>query len=61
LLLGEMTGRLLGGVGAGERCVVMGWLLGGQGRKHAAAAAVLGEDGTRRALARAIWIATTSP
>jgi hypothetical protein len=31
MLLGEMTGRLLGPVRAGERCVVMGWVLGGEG------------------------------
>jgi hypothetical protein len=61
VLLGEITGRLLGPVRAGERCVVMGWVLGSQGRKHAAAAAILGEDGTPRALARATRIATTSP
>jgi hypothetical protein len=41
--------------------VVMGWVLGGEGRKHVAAAAILGEDGTPRALARATRIATTSP
>jgi hypothetical protein len=61
MLLGEMTGRLLDPVRAGERCLVMGWVLGGQVRKHAAVAAILGEDRTRRALARATWIATTSP
>jgi hypothetical protein len=61
MLLGEMTGRLLGSVRAGERCVVMGWVLGGPGRKHVAGAAILGEDGTPRALARATWIATASP
>ena len=61
MLLGEMAARLIGPVRAGERCVVMGWALGGEGRRHMAAAAILGEDGTPRALARATWIATASP
>ena len=61
MLLGERAGRLIGPVRAGEPCVVMGWVLGGEGRRHMAAAAILGEDGTPRALARATWIATASP
>ena len=52
MLLGGMTQRLLGPVRAGERCVVMGWVLGGEGRKHVGAAAILGEGGTPRADAR---------
>jgi hypothetical protein len=56
MLLGELAARLLGRIRVGERCVVMAWTLGGEGRKHYAGAAVLGEDGTLRAVGRAIWI-----
>lgn len=56
ILLGELAARVVGRVGAGERCVVLGWALGGEGRKRLAAAAILGENGTPRALARATWI-----
>jgi len=55
-LLGELTAHLLAPVRVGERCVVMGWALGGEGRKRLAGAAILGEDGTPRAVAHATWI-----
>jgi hypothetical protein len=35
----------------------MGWVLGGEGRKRFAGAALLGEDGAPRAVGRATWIA----
>ncbi len=57
MLLGELAVRLVSPVRAGERCVVMGWPLGGEGRKHGAGAAILGENGAPRAMARATWIA----
>ena len=57
MLLGELAARLLGGVRAGERCLVMGWALGGAGRKRLAGAALLGDDGTVRAVAHTTWIA----
>ena len=56
MVLGELAARLLGPVRVGERCVVVGWTLGGEGRKRLAGAALLGEDGTPRAMARATWI-----
>ncbi len=56
MLLGELAARLIGPVRVGEPCVVMGWALGGEGRKRLAAVAILGEDGTPRAVARATWI-----
>lgn len=57
MLLGELAAHLLGGVRVGEPCVVTGWALGGEGRKRLAGAALFGEDGTPRAVARAVWIA----
>jgi hypothetical protein len=57
MLLGELSVRVLGAVQVGEACVVMGWVLGGEGRKRFAGAALLGEDGAPRAVGRATWIA----
>ena len=41
---------------AGERCVVVGWPLGGDGRKHFAGTALYGEDADLIGVARATWI-----
>ena len=40
----------------GERCVVVGWPLGEEGRKLYAGTALIGEDGRQLASARATWI-----
>jgi len=57
ILLGELAARVVEPVRAGERCVVLGWTLGGEGRKHWAAAAILDAKASPRAVARATWIA----
>jgi hypothetical protein len=57
VLLGELAARLLGTVRRDEPCVVVGWAVGGEGRKRLSGAALLGGDGTPRAVARATWIA----
>ena len=55
-----VTGRLAVApareIKAEEKCVIMSWPLGIDGRKHHAAAALFGEDGTVRAEAKATWI-----
>jgi hypothetical protein len=56
MLLGELAVRILGAVRPGEPCVVVGWALGGEGRKRLAAAALFGHDGAPRAMGRATWI-----
>jgi hypothetical protein len=56
MVLGELAVRRLGEVRVGEPCVIMGWALGGEGRKHQAGATLLGEDGTARAVAASTWI-----
>jgi len=56
-VLGELAARLVEPVRPGERCVVLGWALGGEGRKRFAASAILAWDGTVRAVARSTWIA----
>lgn len=41
---------------AGERCVVVGWSLGDEGRKHHAGTALFGETGDVLGVGRALWI-----
>jgi hypothetical protein len=55
-LLGRMTAELGEPVLAGERCVVIGWSLGREGRKIHAASALFGADGSLRGKARQTWI-----
>jgi hypothetical protein len=66
-VLGRLTARVEHLPHAGERCVVMGWPLGEEGRKLYAGTALFGEDGRVLGSARATWIvprgapATASP
>ena len=55
-VLGRMTARIDHLPREGERCVVVGWPLGEDGRKLLAGTALLGEDGAPLALARQVWI-----
>ncbi len=55
-LLGRMTGEVTGQVKVGDRCVVVGWSLGRQGRKILAGTALFGPDGHLVARARQTWI-----
>jgi hypothetical protein len=55
-LLGRITAEVIGHVRAGERCVVLGWSLGREGRKLQAGTAVFGGDGELKARARQTWI-----
>ncbi len=56
-LLGRMTARVDRLPREGERCVVIGWPLGEEGRKLHAATALVGGDGEVLARARQVWIA----
>lgn len=56
LVTGRLAVKLVAPVRAEEKCVIMSWPLGIDGRKHHAAAALFGEDGTVRAEAKATWI-----
>jgi hypothetical protein len=56
LVTGRLGVKLVAPVRAEERCVIMSWPLGVEGRKHHAAAALFGEDGSVRAEAKATWI-----
>jgi hypothetical protein len=55
-VLGRLTARVEHLPHPGERCVVMGWPLGEDGRKRYAGTAVFGEGGRLLGCARATWI-----
>jgi hypothetical protein len=55
-VLGRLAARVEHLPHPGERCVVMGWPLGEDGRKLYAGTAVFGEDGRTLGAARATWI-----
>jgi hypothetical protein len=55
-LLGRITAEVENTVREGERCVVLGWGLGTEGRKIHAATALFGEDGRLRGRSRQTWI-----
>jgi hypothetical protein len=55
-LLGRFAVKIDGLPEVGERCVVVGWPLGEEGRKLYAGTALYGEDGRPLARARATWI-----
>lgn len=55
-LLGRMTTRIDRPVHAGERCVVIGWSLGKEGRKHFAGTALFNAEGELCACAKSVWI-----
>jgi len=56
MLLGRITGQLLGQVAAEEPIIVLGWQLGREGRKRAAGTALFTLAGELRGLAEALWI-----
>jgi hypothetical protein len=55
-VLGRLSARVEHLPHPGERCVVIGWPLGEEGRKLYAGTAVFGEDGRILGSARATWI-----
>ncbi len=55
LLLGEMAAEIRGDISVGERCVVIGWELARDGRRHYTGTALFSESGECRGLARATW------
>lgn len=56
VLLGRLAAKVRSRPRRGERCVVLGWSLGRDGRRVLCASALLGEDGEAHAYARATWI-----
>jgi hypothetical protein len=55
LVLGRLAARVLRVPAAGEHCVVVGWPLGSDGRKHYAGTALYA-DAELLGVARATWI-----
>jgi hypothetical protein len=55
-LLGEFTARIDRCVHVDEPCVVVGWQLARDGRKHTVGTAVFDEDGELAAVATGLWI-----
>jgi hypothetical protein len=56
MVLGEMHAHVDRRVHTGEPCIVIGWKLGAEGRKHYAGTALFDEDGELVARAAATWI-----
>jgi len=56
VVLGRLAARVDRLPRAGEGCVVIGWSLGDDGRKHHAGTALFGEAGDLIGVGRALWI-----
>jgi hypothetical protein len=61
ILLGRMTARLAAPPRVGDRCQVLAWPGGRDGRKLAAASALLGPGGQVLAAARTVWVTVPRP
>jgi hypothetical protein len=61
LVLGRLAARVEALPRAGERCVVVAWPLGEDGRKAYAGTALYGEGGRLLGVARATWIEPLGP
>jgi hypothetical protein len=56
VVLGELSGQIKSAIRPGDKCVVVGWRIGAEGRKHFAGTAVFSEAGDTVAVGRATWI-----
>ena len=56
MLLGEITGRIGHAVRVGESCVVVGWRIASEGRKHRVGTAIYGDDRRLCGSAVGLWI-----
>jgi len=61
VLLGELAASISGRVKAGERCVVIGWELTRDGRRHFTGTALFSGSGELRGLARSTWFEMPRP
>lgn len=61
ILLGELSVSINGPVLPGERCVLIGWEISRQGRKHFTGTALFGESGSCRAVGYATWFEVPAP
>lgn len=56
VVLGRLAARVVRVPQAGERCVVVGWPLGSEGRKHGAGTALFTDAGELLGIGRALWV-----
>ena len=56
VVLGELCARIESAVLPSDKCVVTGWRIGVDGKKHVAGSAIYAESGKVIAVARATWI-----
>ena len=56
VVLGELSVRIESAVSPFDKCVVMGWRIGVDGKKHVAGSAIFAESGKVIAVGRATWI-----
>jgi len=56
VVLGRLAAKVAGVVSPGERCVVVAWRLGREGRKLYSGSALFSQDSELRAVARATWL-----
>lgn len=56
VVLGRMTAEIVRSARAGEQCIVMGWAIRSEGRKHFAGTALFSESGEVLARAHQTWI-----
>ena len=61
VVLGTLAARVDRVPQAGERCVVVGWHLGSDGRKHGAGTALFTDAGELLGIGRALWIEPRAP
>jgi hypothetical protein len=57
LLLGRLAGRFFRGLRVGEPCIVLGWHIASEGRKHHVGSALVSRDGETLGYGRATWLA----
>ena len=60
IVLGQLMARIDKPVSVGQRCIVIGWPLGRDGRKHFAGSAIFSEQGELIALSKATWFEVES-
>jgi hypothetical protein len=60
-MLGRLAARIVRTVRAGERCVVTGWRIAVEGRRHFAGTAVFNERSELCGYAKAVWVGRRNP
>lgn len=60
-MLGRLAARIERPIDAGERCVVIGWRIGIEGRRHYAGTAVFNAASELCAYAKAVWVGRRDP